>query len=341
MSIIEKAANRLDRSKLQGKGVEPAAQAVALAVPEDGDTAVIPQAVQQAALQSSARIASQPSVQAASQPAPQSPAQAAAQSDAAVAPAPAVPAAQAASAAPARESARAVIDLDQLHRRGMVTPDAGRTPIAEEFRIIKRPLLRNAFGPDAAPHSNLIMVTSALPGEGKTFCAVNLAMSIAAERDHTVLLVDADVARPSVPRYLGLDAREGLMDVLLEERLDLADVMLRTNVDTLRILPAGRPHKNATELLASLTMSALLDEISRRYADRLVIFDSPPLLITSEARVLASRMGHIVMVVEAETTTRNAVRDALRHLGRPDNVSLIYNKSKAFAGVENYGYGYE
>jgi len=233
------------------------------------------------------------------------------------------------------------IDLEALHRRGMVTPDAGRTPIAEEFRIIKRPLLHSAFRRDAAPHSNLIMVTSSLPGEGKTFCAINLAMSIAMEMDHTVLLVDADVARPSIPNYLNLDAKAGLMDVLLDEKMDLGDVMLRTNIDTLRILPAGRAHKHATELLASLTMSNLLDEMSRRYPDRLIIFDSPPLLITSEARVLASRMGQIVMVVEAETTTQKAVKDSLRHLGNTSNVSLLYNKSRAFAGAEGYGYGYE
>lgn len=238
-------------------------------------------------------------------------------------------------------SRRVEINLEQLHRLGMVTPEGGRTSVAEEFRMIKRPLLKHALSKsgDAIRHNNLIMVTSALPGEGKTFCAINLAMSIAMEMDHTVLLVDADVARPSVPRYLGIEAAEGLMDVLLNDKLDLSDVMLRTNVDTLRILPAGQSHKNSTELLASLSMSNLLDDIARRYPDRIVIFDSPPLLMTTEAKVLASHMGQIVVVVEAETTTQHAVKDALRQLGGDNNVSLVYNKTKAFSG-NNYGYGY-
>ena len=238
-------------------------------------------------------------------------------------------------------SRRVEINLEQLHRLGMVTPEGGRTPVAEEFRMIKRPLIKHALakGGGTSRHNNLIMVTSALPGEGKTFCAINLAMSIAMEMDHTVLLVDADVARPSVPRYLGIEAAEGLMDVLLNDKLDLSDVMLRTNVDTLRILPAGQSHKNSTELLASLSMSNLLDDIARRYPDRIVIFDSPPLLMTTEAKVLASHMGQVIVVVEAETTTQHAVKDALRQLGTDNNVSLVYNKTKAFSG-NNYGYGY-
>ena len=128
---------------------------------------------------------------------------------------------------------------------GMVTAAGGRTRVLEEFRIIKRPLLKRAFA-ERAPGDkpgNLIMVTSSLPGEGKTYCAINLAMSIAMELDHTVLLVDADVARPSVLRTLGLPAQRGLMDILLDDKLDLADVMLRTNVDTLSH-PAGR-HQHA------------------------------------------------------------------------------------------------
>jgi exopolysaccharide/PEP-CTERM locus tyrosine autokinase len=224
----------------------------------------------------------------------------------------------------------------------MVTPDGGRNPVAEEFRAIKRTLIDRAFDQpeESSRRSNLIMVTSCLPGEGKTFCAINLAISIAMELDHTVLLVDADVARPSVLRSLGLTADAGLMDVLLERRRDIADVMLKTNVDTLSILPAGSSHRHATELLASQAMSKLLDEIANRYSDRIVIFDSPPLLLTTEARVLASQMGQIVMVVEAEKTTQKAVKNALRQIETCPNVNLVYNKSRAFPGGENYGYYY-
>jgi exopolysaccharide/PEP-CTERM locus tyrosine autokinase len=232
------------------------------------------------------------------------------------------------------------LDLERMAQMGMVTHEGGRTPAAEDFRIIKRPLLRNLRS-DAAPpirNGNLIVVTSALPGEGKTYCAINLAMSIAMERDITVLLVDADVARPSVLKVLGLGAEAGLMDILLNDELELADVILKTNVPTLSILPAGRSNRHATELLASRSMSTLLSEIANRYADRIVIFDSPPLLITTEASVLAAQMGQVVMVVEAETTTQNAVREALRLLDSCKHVNLIYNKIKAFPGTEYYGY---
>ena len=238
--------------------------------------------------------------------------------------------------------AQVEINLAKLHQLGMITPDQGKTLAAQEFRGIKRSLIQNAFikGDGAIHHGNLIMITSAVPKEGKTFCAINLAMSIATEMDHTVLLIDADVARPSVLRTLGLKSAVGLMDILLDEELDLADVMIKTNVDTLRILPAGTGHRHATELLASQAMSSLLNEIANRYPDRIVIFDSPPLLPTTEARVLASQMGQIVMVVEAETTTQHAVKEALRQLETCTHVSLVYNKAKAFPGGTNYGYGY-
>jgi exopolysaccharide/PEP-CTERM locus tyrosine autokinase len=226
---------------------------------------------------------------------------------------------------------------------GLVTAASGRTTLLEDFRIIKRPLLQRAFGergPQDHP-GNLIMITSSLPGEGKTYCAINLAMSIAMELDHTVLLVDADVARPSVLRTLGLPAQRGLMDILLDDKLDMADVMLRTNVDTLSILPAGTSTPRATELLASSAMNALVHEIANRYPDRIVIFDSPPLLLTSESRVLASHMGQIVVVVESETTTQHAVKEALRQLEGCSNVSLIYNKIREIPGIEEtYDYHY-
>jgi protein-tyrosine kinase len=232
------------------------------------------------------------------------------------------------------------INLARLHQIGMVTHDGGRTPAAEDFRIIKRPLLRSAAAAigSGSTNGNLIVVTSALPGEGKTFCAINLAMSIAMEQDHTVLLVDADVARPSVLKVLGLPSAPGLMDVLLGERGDLADVILKTNIDSLSILPAGRNNKHATELLASQTMSVLLTEIAGRYLDRIVIFDSPPLLLTTEAGVLASQMGQVVLVVESETTTQRAVKEALRRLDNCARVDLICNKTRAFPGDDYYGH---
>ncbi|MES2740009.1 MAG: XrtA-associated tyrosine autokinase [Pseudomonadota bacterium] len=229
------------------------------------------------------------------------------------------------------------MNLARMSQLGMVTQDGGRTNVAEDFRIIKRPLLRNARNA-AIKHGNLIALTSALPGEGKTYCAVNLAMSIAMEMDITVLLVDADVARPSVLKVLGLGPEAGLMDILLDSQLALADVILKTNVPTLSILPAGRINKHATELLASRSMSDLLAEIANRYADRIVIFDSPPLLLTTEANVLAAQMGQVVLVVEAETTTQHAVKEALRRIEGCAHINLICNKTKGFPGSDYYGY---
>src|SRR3569623_487404 len=174
---------------------------------------------------------------------------------------------------------RISLEFERLAAAGMVTPDGERSQMAEEFRHIKRPLLLNAFGEGAMPkpNRNLLMVTSARPNEGKTFTAINLALSIALERDRTVLLVDADVARPSVARMLDFPGTAGLVDYLAD--------------------PAGRRHSHSTELLASEAMQQLAQELADRYSDRVVVFDSPPLLATTEAAVLAGLMGQVVMVV--------------------------------------------
>jgi receptor protein-tyrosine kinase len=233
------------------------------------------------------------------------------------------------------------INLSRMHRMGMITPDAEKSQIAEEFRIIKRPLIANAFGQGAprVKNGNLIMVTSSLPGEGKSFCAINLAVSMAMEMDRTVLLVDADVARPRVPEYLGLHTDLGLLDVLRDKKLKLSDVMIKTDIAKLTVLPAGRTYKRATELLASAAMTALVEDIGNRYHDRIIIFDSPPLLATSESSVLATHMGQIVMVVEAEKTSQEAVQEALSHIQSCEVVSMLLNKATPSPGADYY-YGY-
>jgi len=234
------------------------------------------------------------------------------------------------------------IDLQRLGEAGLVTPGGERSAVFEEFRLIKRPLLRNALNQGAAPirRGNLIMVTSCVPGEGKSFTSVNLAMSIAMELDHTVLLVDADVAKPSVPGMLGIEGGVGLMDVLLEDKLPLSQVMIRTNVEKLKLLTSGRKHPNATELLASAAMRDLLEEMSLRYSDRIIVFDSPPLLATTEARVLAGQMGQVVVVVEAGKTTHQSLKEGLHHLDNCEVVSLVLNKGRFKGGTGYYGYGY-
>lgn len=233
------------------------------------------------------------------------------------------------------------INLARLHRMGVVAPDAEKSQIAEEFRIIKRPLIANAFGQGAArvKNGNMIMITSSLPGEGKSFCAINLAISMALEMDRTVLLIDADVAKPRVPEYLGIHADLGLLDVLQDKNLKLSDVMIKTDIAKLTILPAGRTYKRATELLASDAMTRLVEDIGNRYPDRIILFDSPPILATSEASVLATHMGQIVMVVEAERTSQEAVREALSHIQSCEVVNMLLNKSTPTPGADYY-YGY-
>lgn len=239
------------------------------------------------------------------------------------------------------------LDLARLDAMGLVVPSAPRSQIAEEFRVIKRPILANAHGKGAAPvnNGNLIMVTSSVPGEGKSFNSINLAMSIAMELDNRVLLVDADVARPSILNLLGLPPARGLMDVLLDEGVGLPDVMLRTNVEKLTLLPAGMPHKNATELLASGAMRSLLVELAHRYPDRIIIFDSPPLMVTTEAPVLAQSMGQLVLVVEAGRTTHTMVKQALAKIQGCPVKMLVLNKARyartdGYYGYYGYGYGY-
>lgn len=234
------------------------------------------------------------------------------------------------------------LDLKRLTQAGMVTPSQPRSALAEEFRVIKRPLLRNARGKGAVEieNGNLIMVTSALPGEGKSFTAINLAMSIAMELDHTVLLVDADFSRPSVLPRLGLPPQKGLMDVLVGDISDLSEVILRTNVEKLSILPAGVAHQRATELIASEAMNRMLDELATRYADRIIVFDSPPLLATTEARVLATHMGQVVVVVESGRTTHGAVKQALATIETCPVKMLVLNKASQGGRGDLYGYGY-
>lgn len=241
---------------------------------------------------------------------------------------------------PPKTSKKVTLDLARIAANGIVTPEAPRSQMADEFRVIKRPLIANALGKSGAKieHGNMIMVTSAVPGEGKTFTAINLAMSIAMEVDTRVLLVDADVANPSVPTVLGFKEPRGLMDVLIDGNVDLADVLLRTNVDRLSVLSAGRSHRRATELLASEAMERLIADLAMRYPDRIVVFDAPPLLATTEARELATHMGQIVVVVEADRTTQSALKHALALLEDCPVVMTMLNKAARSSVGAYYGY---
>ena len=243
-----------------------------------------------------------------------------------------------------RQSRRENIDLESLDAAGMITPFKEPTQIAEEFRVIKRSLLAKAFekDEDGAANRNMILLSSAKPGEGKTFCAINLALSIASERDLTVLLVDADFAKPSVLDVLGLTGEMGLVDVIDDENIDLSDCLIRTNLDNLSVLPAGRHHNLTTELLASDRMRDIVDDMVMRYSDRVLIFDSPPVLASSAPGTMATYVGQILFIVEAERTTASEVKSSLMQLSACKNISIILNKSRLASGSELFSsyYGY-
>lgn len=236
------------------------------------------------------------------------------------------------------------IPFKELREIGMLTPAIPRSAIAEEYRTIKRPLLINIEGDSVTPpipNGNLIMVTSALEGDGKTFSSICLALSIAMERDKHVLFVDADTAKAEAGRMLGVDpASPGLIDVLENKGARAADYILPTNVEKLRILPAGGVHTHANELLASARMRELMLELSDEDPSRVIVFDSPPLLLTTEAAVLASFMGQIVFVVSADMTPQYAVTQAIEHIGEDKMVGMVLNRARRRINPYYYSYGY-
>jgi protein-tyrosine kinase len=229
------------------------------------------------------------------------------------------------------------IDFDRLRTRGFALP-GDQSELAEELRLIKRPLLPVALSRDGpVSNPNLIMVTSANPDEGKTFTATNLALSMASEHDVHVLLIDADVANPTIPSVFGFKADIGLIDVV-SDSVDLAEAMFRTSIPTLSILPAGRPRPGASELFASARMARFVDEIAKRYPNRIVIFDSPPVLARSEPLILAQYVGQVVFVVEAERTSRAVVHEALSSIGSKKVGGIVLNKMLPTA--KSYGHYY-
>lgn len=240
------------------------------------------------------------------------------------------------------------LDHDTLAREGVTPFGPVAEQIADEFRRLKRPLLAKVFNSADTDETmrdrrNLVMVSSALAGEGKTFTAMNLAMSIALERDRTVVLVDADVAKPHVSRLLGIQDQPGLLDLLKDESLDVSEVLLQTDMPALKVIPAGQRDRYATELLGSQRMEEITRELGERYPDRIILFDSPPLLQTAEAPVLAGLMGRVLIVVHAGQTPNNAVMAAAELVGTIP-LELVLNKSRVRHGSDYYSgyyYGYD
>ncbi len=190
---------------------------------------------------------------------------------------------------------------------------------------------------------NLILVTSSVPSEGKTFTSVNLSMSIAAEIDHTVLATDTDIAKRDLTRAFNALGRPGIYDVLSDDSMDLADVMLRTNIPNFVLVPAGLNSEGSSELLASVRMQQICDELANRYSDRVAIFDTPPVLATSAALALAPKVGQVLLVVEAGKTKQETLSEALALIGESKITGLVLNKSKQMrrSAYDYYGYYYQ
>lgn len=225
----------------------------------------------------------------------------------------------------------AEIKRERLVAHNFIVPDGLVTGLSEEFRIVKRQLLLSARGGkgfDAVQHGERILVCSAHPNEGKTYCAINLALSMASEKDNRVLLVDADFAKPSVLSTLGIESGPGFMDALADDKVDAETFIIETDIEGLSILPAGARTNQDTEYLAAARTAQIIDDLARNDPSRIIIFDSPPALAASPASVLALHVGQVLMIVGADETTDGALRDALSLLNGCDHVQLLLNRAK-------------
>lgn len=234
------------------------------------------------------------------------------------------------------------VNWEKLSEEGFIGANNAKSQLAEEFRVIKRPLVNNAQGVDGGGigRPNLILICSSLPGEGKTFVSINLALSIANERDKNVLLIDADVEQPSVSEKLGIKQSPGLIEYLEDDKVTFSDILLKTDLSNLSVIPAGKRHKYSTELLASQRMYLFAEEVSKRYKDRIVIFDSPPLLVATQAQVLAELVGQVVLVIAAEVTPQAVVSESVSKLANCDVVMTLLNKTRKDIDIYGYGHNY-
>lgn len=237
------------------------------------------------------------------------------------------------------------VDRERLREQGLIIPEGDVTALLEEFRIVKRQLLAQAADlarRNAGSSAQRILVSSPHPGEGKTYCALNLALSIAAEKENEVLLVDADFAKPSILSALGLPGGPGLMGALMDERIDVTDCVLGTDIPGLWVLPAGHTSNNDSEYLASSRTPRVLDRLTQGAPHRIVIFDSSPALAASAAAELAKYVGQAVMIVRADSTGQGALEDAVSLLATCSNVQLLLNAAQFSPSGRRFGsyYGY-
>lgn len=235
------------------------------------------------------------------------------------------------------------LDFDYLKGRGFLVPDDKTSKIHQEFRLVKRRLLDNAFGRLRPVVSNgrLIMVTSSLPSEGKTFSAINLAISIAIGGEHPVLLIDADIARPSVSNTLQLDIPDevGLTDYLEDPTIPISELLHETSVPGLSLMTAGHLNHRPVDLLASNNMAQLVERLKTMLPHHVIVFDTPPLLPVTETRSLSALVGQVMLVVAAGETPRSAVNESLLQLENCEAVGLLFNKAPVQPKAPAY-YGY-
>jgi exopolysaccharide/PEP-CTERM locus tyrosine autokinase len=233
------------------------------------------------------------------------------------------------------------IDRVRLRAGGFLPDVTQERRFADQYRRIKRPILMRVQTLSAArsPAARLILMASALPGDGKTFTSINLALSMARERDISVLIIDGDVAKPHISRIFGVDREPGLLDALADDSIDIESLVLPTDVDGMSMLPAGQYHESATELLASARMNEVLTRLTARDPRRIILLDSPPLLLSSESRALVEIAGQVVLVVRAGGTPRRAVQEAIGYVGEDKPLGLVLNQSQMALSEGYYGYG--
>ncbi len=234
------------------------------------------------------------------------------------------------------------IDSAAMRANGYLPEMAMDRQFAEHYRQIKRPLVDKALSASSRGDeldTRIVMVTSALPGEGKTFTCINLAFSLARERDMSVLLVDADILKPHVSEIFGVKQDAGLMDALADEKLAIESLVMSTNVKGLSILSAGRLMDGAAELLVSNRMRQILRRLLTENSRRIILLDSPPILATSEGRALTKVAGQLVLVVRAGETLQAAVKDALAQIEPSRVAGIILNDARLSLTETFYGYG--
>ncbi len=229
------------------------------------------------------------------------------------------------------------LDNKVLDRLGLLPPVDQRARLAAQYRSVKRQLI-NKIRTSKSPGDRLIVVTSAVAGEGKTFTSINLALSLARERDYSVLLIDGDVVKPTVSRLFGVDKLPGLLNAVRSETSDVEELLVKTTLRGFSVLSAGGNSRDATEMLASASMERVCARLLAE-SSRIVVVDSPPLLLTTEAQAIAQHMGQVIIVVDAQATPQRAVIDAIDALGERSGVQLVLNRA-ARSRLQNYYYGY-